>query len=206
MTIYAWHFSNGFLANGDGRKIVPGMALACNPEDIALCEKGFHASRNILDALQYANSNVLSYVACEGRVIEGDNKLVCSQRRHLVVADIANTLHEFACWCAEQALALIDNPDPRSIAAIEAKRKWLRGEIGDDQLAAAFDAAGAAAGAAARDAAWAATRAAAWAAAWAAAGAAAGAAAWAGARGAQNAQLTAMVFALPKFPIRQEKQ
>ena len=66
------------------------------------------------------------------------------------------------------------SPDPRSIAAIEAKRKWLRGEITDAELyaarAAAWDAATAAASRAARaaasDAARAAARAAAWYAAW----------------------------------------
>jgi len=47
----------------------------------------------------------------------------------------ANILHEFACRCAEEALKLIYNPDPRSIAAIEAKRAWLRGEITDNELA-----------------------------------------------------------------------
>jgi len=46
-------------------------------------------------------------------------------------------LHEFACRCAERALSLIENPDPRSFAAIEAKRAWLRNEIDCNQLAAA---------------------------------------------------------------------
>lgn len=90
------------------------------------------------------------------------------------------TLHEFACRCAEEALKLVKNPDPRSVAAIEAKRRWLRGEIGDEELAAAWAAARAAARAAtdaARAAAWAAVvaaldvaRAADLATAWAAAG------------------------------------
>ena len=70
-------------------------------------------------------------------------------------------LHEFACRCAEEALKRVDNPDPRSVAAIEAKRKWLRGEISDEELTAAWAAAWAAASAAA----WAAWSAA-WAAAW----------------------------------------
>lgn len=61
----------------------------------------------------------------------------------------APVLHEYACRCAEYALSLIDNPDPRSAAAIEAKRKWLRGEIDDSALAAARDSASAAAWAAA---------------------------------------------------------
>ena len=58
------------------------------------------------------------------------------------------TLHEFACRCAEEALKQVKNPDPRSVAAIEAKRKWMRGEIGDEELAAAWAAARAAARAA----------------------------------------------------------
>ena len=78
----------------------------------------------------------------------------------------APILHEFACRCAEYALSFVESPDPRSIAAIEAKRKWLRGEITDAELyaarVAAQDAACAAAWAAARvaacDAAWDAAR------------------------------------------------
>ena len=76
-------------------------------------------------------------------------------------------LHEFACRCAEEALKLVDNPDPRSVAAIAAKRSWMKGEISGAKLAAASAAAWAAASdaasAAARATASAATRAAAWA-------------------------------------------
>ena len=70
------------------------------------------------------------------------------------------TLHEFACRCAEEALKLVENPDPRSVAAIEAKRRWLRGEIGDEERSAARSAAWAAESAvwAAESAAWAAAR------------------------------------------------
>ena len=62
----------------------------------------------------------------------------------------APILHEFACRCAEYALSFVESPDPRSTAAIEAKRKWLRGEITDAELAAARVAARIAALAAAR--------------------------------------------------------
>ena len=77
-------------------------------------------------------------------------------------------LHEFACRCAEYALSFVTSPDPRSIAAIKAKRKWLRGEITGAELRAARDAALYAAQAAARDAALYAAQAAAGDAAWAA--------------------------------------
>lgn len=108
-------------------------------------------------------------------------------REELIDAPI---LHELACRCAERALSRVENPDPRSLRAIEAKRAWIRGEATDDELeaaraaaldaarAATLDAARAAAEGAAWDAAWEAARAAAWAAAW----AAACGAAWAAAR------------------------
>ena len=89
----------------------------------------------------------------------------------------APTLHEFACRCAEYALSFVESPDPRSIAVIEAKRKWLRGEITGAELYAASDAAQAAAQDAAR-AAWDAVQDAAWYAACAATTAAAQDAAW----------------------------
>ena len=68
----------------------------------------------------------------------------------------ASMLHEFACVCAEYALSLIDNPDPRSIKAIEVKRAWIRGEATNEELETARyarDAARAAAWIAALDAA-----------------------------------------------------
>ena len=71
-------------------------------------------------------------------------------------------LHEFACRCAERALAKSANPDPRSVAAIAAKRAWIKGEITDDDLRSAWDAAGYAAWEVAWDAAWDAARDAAW--------------------------------------------
>ena len=81
-----------------------------------------------------------------------------------------NDLHELACKFAESVLHLFEKEYPNDLRlrkAIEAKRKFIKGEISKDELAAAW-----AAARAARAAAWAAARAA-WAAAWAAARAAA---------------------------------
>ena len=124
--------------------------------------------------------------------IPDEDKLWCVLREEVIDP---KTLHGFACACAERALSRVENPDPRSVAAIKAKRAWLRGEIADAELdaarAAARDAASAAARAAARDAARDAARAAerdaARAAAWDAAWDAAWAAAWDAARDAERA-------------------
>lgn len=87
--------------------------------------------------------------------IPDEDKLWCVLREELIEPE---KLHEFACVCAERALRRVENPDPRSVAAIEAKRAWMKGEISDAELAAARAAARAAAWAAERDAAWAAER------------------------------------------------
>lgn len=43
-------------------------------------------------------------------------------------------LHEFACRCAERALSIVENPDPRSVEAILVKRRWMTGEVTDCEL------------------------------------------------------------------------
>ena len=101
--------------------------------------------------------------------VSAQDKLWSVLREEFIDAPI---LHEFACRCAEYALSFVESPDPRSIAAIVAKRKWLRGEITGAELYDAWDDASGAACAAAQDsaqvAAWDAARAAAMDAAWAA--------------------------------------
>ena len=177
----AWHFlkGNGAMQWKCDRTLKPkvGQTLTVDPDKLALCESGLHASKRAIDALQYAPGAIICRVEVGGRIIHGDDKLVASERTIIAMADATDTLHEFACWSAEQALKLVKNPDPRSVAAIAAKRAWIRGEISDVELAAA--------------------RAAAWAA-WAAAWAAARDAAWAAAGDAQNRKLTAMLNRLLK--------
>jgi len=87
-------------------------------------------------------------------------------------------LHELTCRYAEYALGNVNDPDPRSVAAITAKRAWLRGEITDEELEAVAEAV--------RAGAWEEVRTGAWEAAWGAAQAAtwetAAEAAWEAAR------------------------
>ena len=104
--------------------------------------------------------SALDVLALDG--MSNKDKLWAVLREEFIDAPV---LHEYACRCAEYALTFVREPDSRSIAAIEAKRKWLRGEISNDDLTAACDAAGDAAGDAADaaydaacDAAWAAAR------------------------------------------------
>ena len=92
---------------------------------IKACFKRFGGSMSALDILNLAN-------------VSAEDKLWVVLLKEFIPASI---LHEFACVCAEYALTLVNNPDPRTIKVIEVKRAWLRGEATDEELAAARDAA-----------------------------------------------------------------
>lgn len=159
--LLGWHFLQEDRRErfGDRRLIEAGKTYRVDPP-IALCEKGLHASARAIDALFYAPGPIVCRVRLSGQVLRDEDKACATERTVLWLADATDVLHEFAVWCAERALererAVGRDPDRRSWAALEAKRQWLRGEINEEQLAAAL----AAARAAARDAARAAVRAA----------------------------------------------
>jgi hypothetical protein len=212
------------LPHGDGRLVVPGETLTVKPP-IEACVRGLHASTRALDALGYARGPMVARVQLSGILDKSEaDKVAASRRKTLWLVDATRALHEFAVWCARQALeaerAAGREPDARSWRALEVRLAWLRGEASDADLSAAESAAwsaawsaesaawsaarGAARGAA-RSAARSAARGAAWSAAgsaaWSAAGSAAGSAAWSAAGSAQNDQLEKMLQDLaPKSP------
>ena len=162
MSTYAFHFVPKDLKLAhSGEPVEVGRTYRVEGK-IVPCKNGLHGSIRLLDALTYASSSILTRCAYAGEIVHERDKLAASERTIVWIGDIEPLLHEAACVFAEGALRIANVTDPRSWAAIDAKRKWLRGEITDKELAAAW----AAARDAAWDAAWAAARAAAWAAAW----------------------------------------
>ena len=175
--ILAWHFlpDDRRTAHGEKIGVAAGQTLKMKPP-IELCRRGYHASIHALDALLFASGAIVCRVKLYGTVIQDTDKAVATHRTCMWMADATRTLHEFAIWCAEQALESGRKcgyePHMDSLKALQVKRLWLDGNATDSELdaarAAAWDAARDAAWAAARDAARAAARDAAWAAAWAA--------------------------------------
>jgi hypothetical protein len=160
-TILAWHFLEATGCTRDEAGYPPPVQVEVGQtltesRPLVLCHVGLHASVKALDALRYAPGPVVCRVRMGGACVTNPahpDKLCYSQRTVLAMADATDLLHEFACWCAEAALTREREsgrePDARAWAAIAAKRAWLRQEIDDDQLAAAWAAARAAARAAA---------------------------------------------------------
>ena len=182
----AWHFltKDKMLQYGDNREVRLGETLTVDPAELNPCNYGLHASVRALDALKYLSWSdaVICYVELGGKIIEGGDKHVASERTVVAWRKADEVLHHFACRVALDCLHHFEiryPNDKRPREAIDTKLKWFEGLATKDEL----DVAGAAARAAARAAAGAAARAAAEAAAW-AAEAVAGAAARAAARAA----------------------
>ena len=155
-----WHWlgNDKRLRYRDGRAVTNGEIVEVGKaytaeEPLVLCANGMHASKRAIDALNYACGSIVCRVRLSGDIVEGDDKACARRREVLWMADATSVLHEWACWCAEQALLREREagrePDPRSWAALTAKRRWLAHEISDEELDAARAAAREAAGAAA---------------------------------------------------------
>ena len=200
--IRAFHFVGKTLR--DGGPVPPDGEWLLYEGELVMCESGLHASKDPFDALQFAPGETLCLVECDGQIIEGDDKLVCSQRKIIARMDATELLRYFARMQALSVIHLWDAPDvvldylmtgDESLRAAARDAAWYAARAAAS--AAARDAARAAASAAAESAAWAAASAAARdaarAAAESAAWAAARAAAWAAARDAARADFNALV-------------
>ena len=162
----AWHFTKDKLR--DCRPLPKVGEKLVHEGDLILCRSGLHGSKSILDALKYAPGCLCHRVECGGRIIQGDDKFVCSERTILWTVDTANILPKFARLCALDVIDLWDAPD----VVVEflktgnpelAEAAWLAARSAGKASWSAWDAA---------EAAWsaeAAARSAAWDAAWAAA-------------------------------------
>jgi hypothetical protein len=152
--VLAWHFSGPTLRDGQPVPEVGEWLVYDGP--VEMCVAGLHASRRLLDALQYAPGAIIHRVECRDIVDEQSDKLVCRRRRILWSVDSNDILRAFARRCALDVARLWDAPD--------VVLRYLRaGDPGSRQ--AALDAAWAAAMDAGWDAPWMAPADAPWAAA-----------------------------------------
>ena len=107
-----YYFSNKEkrLAYGDNRKIKLGTTHKVKGEPI-LCEHGLHASKRIIDALDYAPDSVLWIVELGGKVVHDDDKSVATERTYVGGGiDVTDTLRKFARMCALDVVHLWDCP------------------------------------------------------------------------------------------------
>ena len=114
-TIKAWHFAanNKKLMYDDNRPVRRNVRYFARPKgnELELRRHGMHGSKNILDALQWAPGNVITWCEFGGQIIQDDDKLVAEWRKPLWVYDATELLLEFTRWCALQVSHLWECPD-----------------------------------------------------------------------------------------------
>lgn len=178
--IGVWHFvaNDGRLGYGDGRAVAVGETLSVPPPSV-LCKHGMHWSRRLIDALQYAPGNILTYCEVWGDIKEQEDKGVSTHRGVIAMIDADPLLRRFARHCATEVFYkhFKRGQHPAVDVWLEHGRKEDRSAARSAAKLAARSAAGSAAESAARSAAWSAVasasrlaaRSAAWSAAWSAA-------------------------------------
>ncbi len=110
--IKAWYFApeNGRLSYGDNREIGEGITHEIEGTPI-LCKHGLHASKRVLDALQYATSPILWQVELSGGIVKGNDKIVGTSRTYIKMIDTTDILLKFSRLCALDVVHLWDAPD-----------------------------------------------------------------------------------------------
>jgi len=105
-----------------------------------LCDNGFHASRNIIDAMQYTNLENLAKVEVRGKSVTTNDKQVWTEMR--IVKAWKWTKKDsvaLAIYAANLVLHQFEEKypdDKRPRLAIEAARAWVKNPTKENQVAA----------------------------------------------------------------------
>ena len=113
-SVKAWWFSEEHkLPHGDGRIIKLGKTHKVKGEIIA-CANGLHASKKIIDALNYAPGPIIWGVELSGTIVKKEDKLCASERTYISGGvDCSDILAKWARLCA---LDVIDKWDAPQVA------------------------------------------------------------------------------------------
>ena len=99
-------------------------------EELVMCSSGFHASKRIIDAMQYTNAEQIALVEVKGKHIKQDDKQCWSEMRLLRVYDwTKQDSISLAIYVAELVLTNFEDEypnDKRPREAIEAAKKVLQ--------------------------------------------------------------------------------
>ena len=114
---------------------------------LELCNKGYHLT-DTAHLLTWCQGNQLFEAETKWKILVGDDKVACRQVRLLRQVETWNdkNLRLFACWCVRKIWHLLT--DERSRNAVVVAEKYANGDATQEELAAAWDAARAAAWAA----------------------------------------------------------
>jgi len=131
MKTYLWKSMKAGLVSGSG-KLGPWPIGTWHkhPGKLKMCESGFHAPEQAIDAMQYVNCEVMAKVEVRGKHLAQSDKQVWSEMRVVKAWEWTKADSvALAIYAAELALPIFEkkNPDDkRPRAAIEAAKAWLQ--------------------------------------------------------------------------------
>ena len=139
-SMLAWSFvrEDCMLQDSTNLSMKPGITLIV-PAPLIMGEHGLHASVDPLDALYYGSGSTICRVELAGTILEETDRLCADRCTVIWMAYVSKALHEFACWCAEEALQEADKAGcvlPHwTLEAIGARKAWLAGTCSDRDIA-----------------------------------------------------------------------
>jgi len=114
-------------------------------EKIELCEKGFHACKQPLEAFEFVYGDKFFIVEARGEIIEEkDKKFVAQEMRLIKEINLDYVARKFALFCAKKCLPNYEKEypnDKRVSDCIKAAEDYLDGKISLEELTAARSAA-----------------------------------------------------------------
>jgi len=132
MKAYYFATKDRKLRYGDDRPIKVGETHTVEG-DIVLCGNGLHASRRVIDALEYAPGEILYEVELSGTIVKGLGKVAASSRKYIKEVDCTEILKSFA---RKQALINIELIKPYVLMTEDYELIVWYLETGDELLAA----------------------------------------------------------------------
>lgn len=137
-----WHFVRDDRRLGHDATnvtVAPGYSYYYEGKTPKLCVRGLHGSEFALDALRYANGDIISRIRLMRVTERDDDQAVAWQRDVLAVADARQELRLFACWSVRQAWHLLE--DKRFHRVVKVAEQYALGHASAKELAAARSAA-----------------------------------------------------------------
>ena len=117
----AWHFTNGRLGYGDGRKVKTGrtykVVFPRTRNGIiyhkpALCRMGLHASKEVCDAYIFKpHAKYITRVDLSGNLKHEYDKSVGTTRKVLAMANARQIMREFRKWYRKEGLFFTTGDD-----------------------------------------------------------------------------------------------
>jgi hypothetical protein len=108
--------------------------------DVEMCERGFHASENIIDAMGYANPEALALVEARGKILKQDDQQCASEMRLIKAWEWTKPDSvALAIYAAELVIKNFEREfpgDKRPRLAIEAAKAWLKNPTEENRSAA----------------------------------------------------------------------